>query len=722
MPRMEHTTTTTGERRHVKGLTNLHPFKKLNPYAAKSAPMKKKKTLRNAGDVIKAYLADYAVHAEKTINGKGFGLFVMEDTTDKHVNYARRVLMHVANENTTDVEALLALLARTNMDSLIATIALNVQTGYTRSQYVGRCAAFMTYTGIDTKLWKPAVDKARAEANRLTRRQESLERAKHSFHYQRRLLLQTAADAAGTMGANPRSVADAIVRAAGGYVALDLRHKARARVHMELLNLLADKESIDIKKCNKILRLFVHLLSSTHLPQRPHTYVYLRFGVPPNPFLSPFQVDDAALEKPFWLTWNDERGCYGLSQLRNKTGFDAFQELAPEITPLVSSYLQKLAAGMCQSDAWGMPVYPKRDGTVYSYDGFDRWMEKYWLAVPEFAGVKASIQTNRHAVADYLASKGIVAQGDEASKQQLARSYAKGMCSSPKQLSGCEERMSHSDLGAYNKVESSMVGLPLMAQQHYRRTMYAASNGEIMIPDLRHTKSYHTATDRMNKSKNGSFGRKSENSSLGRKSENRGTPPTCFATALDLDPGTGDVLVVLMTEAADGAWVHDWKATYMVPDEVVSSCALRGMLSMVWDNDRAGWITGMNASMHDMQMRKATEATAAWFNNKGGHDAKTKQKILSEAHRAAASRMLAGYEGQVVLADGHVAEVRGLEKADEQFVYVLPYEHIRQVTATSSEWKLLATSHLLKARRTSVKPVAWSVHMTTMITTVFMAK
>jgi hypothetical protein len=129
MPRMEHTTTTTGERRHVKGLTNLHPFKKLNPYAAKSAPMKKKKTLRNAGDVIKAYLADYAVHAEKTINGKGFGLFVMEDTTDKHVNYARRVLMHVANENTTDVEALLALLARTNMDSLIATIALNVQTG-----------------------------------------------------------------------------------------------------------------------------------------------------------------------------------------------------------------------------------------------------------------------------------------------------------------------------------------------------------------------------------------------------------------------------------------------------------------------------------------------------------------------------------------------------------------------------------------------------------------
>ena len=74
-------------------------------------------------------------------------------------------LTHVANEDTTNEESLLAALANTPMDEIIGTLSADVESGGAKWQYVKRCQTFMTYTGIDAAKWQTAVDNARAEAH-----------------------------------------------------------------------------------------------------------------------------------------------------------------------------------------------------------------------------------------------------------------------------------------------------------------------------------------------------------------------------------------------------------------------------------------------------------------------------------------------------------------------------------------------------------------------------
>ena len=119
------------------------------------------------------------------------------------------------------------------------------------------------------------------------------------------------------MGGHPQAANNALV-GNGMHATLDVRMKALARVHAELIDEMATIESINYKTDRSIIQSFVHVLSDSHLPQRPCTYVGLRFGVPINPFMSRFKINNDAMETPFWLTWNDLRGCYGISQMRTQ--------------------------------------------------------------------------------------------------------------------------------------------------------------------------------------------------------------------------------------------------------------------------------------------------------------------------------------------------------------------------------------------------------------------
>ena len=434
--------------------------------------------------LIDNYLEPYGAYASEQIDGRGLGLHVENKTAKKYVDYARRILLHVATEHTTDEKALLHALASADMEALIASTLANVKTGSTILQYVTRFTTFMTYATIDAELWQPAAEKAKAHGSGVLKKQENINQARHGMQGHSNLFVQASANASGTMGGNPEAADNALAGPGEVHADFNVRMKARARVHKELLADLHAIETIDLKNDRSIIQRFMHVLSESHLPQRPCTYVSLRFGVPINPFLSGFELNNNAMDNPFWLTWYDVRGCYGLSQMKNKIGSDVFCELAPEITPLVSSFLEKLAANKHARDVWGMPLFPKRDGEAYSGEGFFQWMSAYFSTVPELEGLNVTIMNHRHAVASWLLKNGINPRGDAASKL-LAESYAAGMNTSQKMLSGVDQRLSREGLGAYNKQESSLLGLNLLASQHMRHSLFSSFNGQLIMPDLR---------------------------------------------------------------------------------------------------------------------------------------------------------------------------------------------------------------------------------------------
>ena len=195
-----------------------------------------------------------------------------------------------------------------------------------------------------------------------------------------------------------------------------------------------------------------------------------------------------------------------------------------------------------------------------------------------------------------------------------------------------------------------------------------------------------------------------------------------FASVFDRDPATGDVVVVLMTEDGNNGWLPDWKAAYMIPSDVVEACKLKGILSMVWDGAAGTWRNSMSSSLYEKQKTKGKEAMVSWFDNKDAHNVRTKKELLSASLRAAQERLKQLYEGQMIMYDGHLAEVRGLEKADESQVFVLPYEHVENLSTSSSAWKLSATSRVQRVSRTAVSPVDWKVDWKTMTVTMFMPK
>lgn len=69
--------------------------------------------------------------------------------------------------------------------------------------------------------------------------------------------------------------------------------------------------------------------------------------------------------------------------------------------------------------------------------------------------------------------------------QNLANSYATGMNTSARQLSGTDIRHGSATLGAYNKCESALLGVNLLAAQHYRGLMFKHSSGCLLVPDFR---------------------------------------------------------------------------------------------------------------------------------------------------------------------------------------------------------------------------------------------
>ena len=254
-----------------------------------------------------------------------------------------------------------------------------------------------------------------------------------------------------------------------------------------------------------------------------------------------------------------------------------------------------------------------------------------------------------------------------------------------------------------------------MATQHYRRALFSTGNSHILIPDLR-----DNALAKLRDTAVGNSG------SLGvenRVNSSTGDFKVCLASAFELDPASNNVLVVLMSEDGDGAWVPDWKDVYMVPDNVVQACKLQGMMSLIWDGNKGVWqCSSMTAQMHQRMRMKAKEAMLAWFKRQGGHNVRTKKQVVANSYAAATERVRNLYEGQLVLLGGaEVAEVRGLERGDEAHVLVLPYEHLENVTKTSSKWKLSATSEVRKVRRSDVQQVEWRVEKKTAIVIVFMA-
>lgn len=157
---------------------------------------------------------------------------------------------------------------------------------------------------------------------------------------------------------------------------------------------------------------FLHVLSEGHLPQRTSTYRRLQFGVPITPFMSNLTLASDARIKPFWLMWSDKRGCYGMTQVTNKVGADPFCEFSPELTPVISAYITKLAAGTCASQVWGMPIFPCRRGSAFSEQGFTVFEKRHWACSEfDFGGGDPRIMNHRHSVADWLVRNAITPRG-----------------------------------------------------------------------------------------------------------------------------------------------------------------------------------------------------------------------------------------------------------------------------------------------------------------------
>ena len=187
-----------------------------------------------------------------------------------------------------------------------------------------------------------------------------------------------------------------------------------------------------------------------------------------------------------------------------------------------------------------------------------------------------------------------------------------------------------------------------------------------------------------------------------------------FAKAFDIDPCTASVLVVLMT-LDNGVHHVDWNAAYMLPRAIVEPNLLRGIWQLVWkdDNTGTGYVTRMPTTHQEKQLQNVTLALHKWLKDAGcGQGVRAKKARLKHAQTEGISRLTALYEGQLVLVDGIVAEVRGLEKAHGEFVFVLPYSLVKHETPSSSLWHLTHQSKLRTVPRSSVLPADWTWHAT----------
>ena len=140
--------------------------------------------------VIDNYLKAYRVDVSPRIAGRGLGLNVERETIKKYIDYARRLLMYVASEETTNEEVMLAALASTDMDALISSTTENVTTGMTVLKYATRFSSFMTFTGIDTALWQPAAKEVKGRGSVKQKKDTNINRAVHGMRGRAGMFLQ----------------------------------------------------------------------------------------------------------------------------------------------------------------------------------------------------------------------------------------------------------------------------------------------------------------------------------------------------------------------------------------------------------------------------------------------------------------------------------------------------------------------------------------------------
>ena len=100
-----------------------------------------------------------------------------------------------------------------------------------------------------------------------------------------------------------------------------------------------------------------------------------------------------------------------------------------------------------------------------------------------------------------------------------------------------------------------------------------------------------------------------------------------------------------------------------------------------------------------------------WLSEQGASQVRQKQKHLAEIKAATADRLKQGYEGQVVMVDGTVAEVRGLmtpectSSADS--VCVLPYDLVSRESRSQTTWQLSHTAQLKLVKEDELRLVDW---------------
>ena len=186
--------------------------------------------------------------------------------------------------------------------------------------------------------------------------------------------------------------------------------------------------------------------------------------------------------------------------------------------------------------------------------------------------------------------------------------------------------------------------------------------------------------------------------------------PSVFAAAYDTDPATGDVLVVLMSEATSvgprKVWKPNWDSVYMLPQWLVKQCRLEGMLNLSWTD---GWAHSVNSDKLKQLAVRADKAVQSWLAQEGLKQLRAKVERVAAAHKAGLARLKQLYEGQVVvMASGTVAEVRGLERSSDTEVSVLPYDLVEILTPNQSVWRLQHASTLQRCRRSDLQPADWT--------------
>ena len=181
--------------------------------------------------------------------------------------------------------------------------------------------------------------------------------------------------------------------------------------------------------------------------------------------------------------------------------------------------------------------------------------------------------------------------------------------------------------------------------------------------------------------------------------------PATFASAFELDPSTSTIMVVLMQQA-QGGYELDWNAAYMLPVAVVRAAQLNGLWDLSWDDHAACWLPS-SIDRHSQQrvakLEAVTNALRQWWK-------KDRRGALASAQKAARVRLQGRFEGQLVLHDGQVMEVRGLERASRDTITVLPYELIDGSPSPSrSLWQLRHNSELKSVPRHGLRSVDWTL-------------